>query len=121
MKINGIDGLTISQLQDEVNRGGKFVVYRFCISAVVVTFRRSSGIYFIKSDQSRVAKGLPWSLVTMVAGWWGLPWGVIYTIGSLGTNFGGGKNVTDDVMRLIHSQTGGPVFDFETKDIPPSN
>jgi len=52
MKINGIDGLTITDLQDEVNRGGKFVVYRFCVSAIVVTFKRSSGIYFIKRDEA---------------------------------------------------------------------
>jgi len=52
----------------------------------------------------------------MVAGWWGIPWGVIYTLGSLGTNFAGGKNVTDDVMRWIHSRSGGPVFDFEKEN-----
>lgn len=120
MKINGIEGMTVSQLQDEVNQGGKFVIYQFCISAILVTFRRSSEIYFIKRDQNRVVKGLPWSGISFLLGWWGLPWGIIYTVGSLGTNFGGGKNVTEAVMNAIHSHTGGPVFDFEKTD-PASN
>ena len=114
MKIKGIDGLTVTQLQDEVNQGGKFVIYLYCVSIVFMSFRRSSDIYFIKKDENRVLKGLPWSLVSCVVGWWGIPWGIIYTIGSLGTNFAGGKNVTEAVMASVHSQTGGPVFDFET-------
>ena len=115
MKIKGIDGLTVTQLQDEVNQGGKFVIYRYCVSIVVMTFRRSSDIHFIKREQSRVVKGLPWSLISLLFGWWGIPWGIVHTIGSLATNFGGGKDVTEEIMRSIHSQTGGNVFDFETQ------
>jgi hypothetical protein len=113
MKIKGINGLTVVELQDEISQGGRFVVYRYCISVIILSFRRSSDIYFIKRDQNRIVKGLPWSLLSVVLGWWGIPWGIIYTIGSLGTNFGGGKNVTEEIMQSIHSQTNGPVFDFE--------
>jgi hypothetical protein len=114
MKIKGIEGLSVTQLQDEVNQGGKFVIYLYCISIVFLSFRRSSHVYFIKKDENRVARGLPWSLISFVFGWWGLPWGIVYTVGSLGTNFGGGKNVTDGIMELVHAHNGGPVFDFET-------
>jgi hypothetical protein len=116
MKIKGIEGLSVADLQDEVNQGGKFVTYRYCVSIIILSFRRSSDIYFIKKDQNSLAKGLPWSAISILFGWWGIPWGIIYTIGSLGTNFSGGKNITEDVMRIIHAQTNGPVFDFE-KDI----
>jgi hypothetical protein len=34
-------------------------------------------------------------------GWWGFPWGPIYTIGTFITNFGGGKDVTEIVMQQI--------------------
>ncbi|MBL0146629.1 MAG: hypothetical protein IPP48_13705 [Chitinophagaceae bacterium] len=37
----------------------------------------------------------------------------IYTLGALGSNIGGGKDVTQDVMNFIHAQTNGPVFDYE--------
>ena len=118
MEIKGLEGLSVSDVQDEVNQGGKFVVYRYCISVIVLSFRRSSNIYFIKRDQSRITKGLPFTLLSLILGWWGIPWGIIYTIGSVATNFGGGKDVTDEIMRYFHSQTGGPVFDFEKKITP---
>jgi hypothetical protein len=49
----------------------------------------------------------------------GLPWGIIYTIQSLGITIGGGKDVTSQVMNFIHTQTNGPVFDFE-KEVTPA-
>ncbi len=58
MKIVGLDELTPNQLADELKHGGKFVMYKFCISLLIVTFQRPSSIYFIRSDQSRVPAGL---------------------------------------------------------------
>ncbi len=113
MKIRGIGGLAISSIQNEVANGGKFVVYTYCISILVLSFKRPSPIYFIKSDESDVAKGLPFSLISLLLGWWGIPWGIIYTLGSVTTNFGGGKDVTADAMAALQKQTGGHVFDFE--------
>jgi len=97
MKIVGIEGMPPDQLQFEIQRGAKLVCYQYCISIVVLTFRRSSNIYFIPAGQSAVAKGLPWTLLTLVAGWWGIPWGPIFSIQSLITNFSGGKNVTAEI------------------------
>jgi hypothetical protein len=113
MKINGIDGMTVQDLQDEVYSGGKFVIYNYCVSIIVMTFKRGTDIYFVKHNQSRFAKSMPWTLISLLLGWWGLPWGLIYTPAALATNIGGGKDVTNEVMNFIHSQTAGPVFDFE--------
>jgi len=101
MKINGIEGMTVSQVQSEVARGGKFVMYQYCISILVMTFRRSSGIYFIKADESAITPGLGFTLLSLVLGWWGIPWGPIYTIGSIYTNFTGGKDVTQEMMASV--------------------
>jgi hypothetical protein len=97
MKIVGIENLSPSELNLEVQRGGKFVVYQYCVSILVMSFRRSSDIYFIKPGESAVAKGLPWTLLTLVAGWWGIPWGPIFSIQSLVTNLRGGKDVTSQI------------------------
>jgi hypothetical protein len=113
MKIKGINGLSVQDLQDEISRGGRFVIYSYCISVIFMTFKRGTDIYFVKPDQSRFAKGLPWTMLSLLLGWWGIPWGFIYTPAALITNIGGGKNVTDEVINFIHSQTSGPVFDFE--------
>ena len=90
--------MTVGQAQFEVQNGAKFVFYQYCISILVMTFRRSSHIYFIRKGESAVAKGLGWSLLTLVLGWWGFPWGPIWTVTSLVNNFKGGKDVTMEVL-----------------------
>jgi len=94
MKILGIEGMTGSQVEAELARGGKFVYYTYCISIIFMTFRRSSDIHFIRAGESALTPGLGWTALSLVMGWWGIPWGPIYTIGALFTNLGGGKDVT---------------------------
>ncbi len=86
------------QLQQEIQQGGKFVIYQYCISVLVITFKRSSNIYFITHEQNAVVKGLPFTLISLVLGWWGIPWGPIYTIQGIWVNFKGGRDVTNEVI-----------------------
>ncbi|HZE86546.1 MAG TPA: hypothetical protein VE035_19630 [Puia sp.] len=104
MKIIGIDGMTTQQLNEEINDGAKFVIYRYCISIVVMSFRRSSDIYYIKPGQNGTVKGLPWTGLTFLLGWWGIPWGPIWSISCLGTNLQGGKDVTSEIVKSINIQ-----------------
>jgi hypothetical protein len=90
-------------LQQEIQQGGKFVIYSYCISIVIMTFKRSSNIYFISHDQNAIVKGLPFTLLSLILGWWGIPWGPIYTIQSIWTNFNGGKDVTKEVLASMMS------------------
>ena len=110
MKIQGIEGMSRDRLQFELQRGAKLFFYQYAISILVVSFRRSSDVYFIPAGESAVKKGLPWSLVTLVAGWWGIPWGPIFTIQSLVTNFKGGKDVTTELsVRLTEAPPPVPI------------
>lgn len=103
-KIVGLEDIKSGgHLQQEINQGGKFVIYQFCISILVITFKRSSNIYFISHEQSAVVKGLPYTLLSLVLGWWGIPWGPIYTIQSVVVNFQGGKDVTQEVLASMAS------------------
>lgn len=101
MKMIGIDGLSMAQLDDELEMGGKFVVYQYCISIVIMTFRRNSNIHFVRSGESAFSKGLPYTLLSVLLGWWGIPWGPIYTIGAIVTNCRGGKDVTEETRQLF--------------------
>jgi hypothetical protein len=92
------------QLEDDVRRGGRFVIYLYCISLLVVTFRRPSAVVYVPAGQSAFFKGLPYTLLSLIGGWWGLPWGPIRTLEAVFTNIGGGKDVTEEVMRHM----GGP-------------
>lgn len=102
-KIKGIDGLTNDQINYELKNGGKFVIYEYCISIVVMSFKRGSEIHFIKAGESGSVKGLNYTLLTILLGWWGIPWGPIYSIGSLYTNLRGGKNVTSEVLNSANA------------------
>ncbi len=107
MKIVGIEGIAPDRLQFEIQQGAKLVCYQYCVSVVVMTFRRSSNIYYVPAGESAVAKGLPWTLLTLVAGWWGIPWGPIFSVQSLVTNFKGGKDVTAELSAHLARQAAG--------------
>lgn len=103
MKINGVEGLSPEELALELQRGGRFVIFHYTISILVLTFRRGSDIYFVRAGESAAAKGIPYTLLSLLAGWWGIPWGPIYTIGSVFTNLGGGKDVTREVAAALRA------------------
>ena len=98
MKIVGTEAMGNDELNFELQRGGKFVIYYYCISLLVITLKRPSDIHFVRVGESRITKGLGFSLISLLLGWWGIPWGPIYTIGSFVTNFGGGKDITQEVL-----------------------
>jgi hypothetical protein len=87
------------ELAEEIRRGGRFVIYYYCISIIVMSFRRTSTVYFVPAQASGVGPGLKFVLLSVLLGWWGVPWGPIFTVQSLWTNLGGGKDVTSDVFR----------------------
>jgi hypothetical protein len=99
--ILGIAGMTRQELSFELNRGGRFVIYRFCVSVVIVTIWESSNVYFLRAGESRISKGVRWSMLSLVMGWWGIPWGPIRTIHSLWVNFHGGEDVTGEVASML--------------------
>ena len=56
MKIKNIGGMSAENLQEEVKQGGRFVYYAFTISVIVVTLKKTSGVYLLKKEESAVAK-----------------------------------------------------------------
>jgi|CXWL01.1.fsa_nt_gi hypothetical protein len=101
MKIKNINGLSADDLQREVTEGGKFIYYPFTISLIVVTFKRTSGVYLVRNRENAVAKGLPFTFISVFLGWWGIPFGPKYTLQCIRTNMKGGKDVTDEVMATV--------------------
>ncbi|MDR1111462.1 MAG: hypothetical protein LBP92_12430 [Deltaproteobacteria bacterium] len=105
-KIIGIDGFNRKQLAQEIQNGAKFVYYMYTVSIIVMTFRRSSSIHFIRSGQSATMRGLPSTLISFFLGWWGIPWGPVYTIQALVKNLSGGVDVTQEVAAVIAGNAG---------------
>ena len=98
MDIKGLEGISVQQLADELERGGRFVIFEYVISIVIVTFRRPSDIHYLRPGESALSKGLPYILLSALLGWWGIPFGLIYTPIAIIKNLAGGRDVTKEVM-----------------------
>jgi hypothetical protein len=100
-KIKNIDGLSMEELELEIRNGARFVLFQYCFSILIMTFKRGSDIYFIRSGDSTGRYSRGFTLTSLFFGWWGIPWGPIYTISSVYSNVNGGKNVTEEVMASL--------------------
>jgi hypothetical protein len=97
MRIRGGETLSAEALSRELAAGGRFVVYEYCISVIFATTRPASGVYFLRASELGILRGLPYSLLSLLLGWWGVPWGFIQTPLAIITNFSGGRDVTAEV------------------------
>ncbi|WP_157217038.1 hypothetical protein [Flavisphingomonas formosensis] len=100
-KIVGIDGMTVDALNAELERGGRFVHYQYCISILVMSFKRSSNIYFLRADEKHWQTATLFSVISLLLGWWGIPWGPIWTVGTTISNLSGGRDVTPEVLQHL--------------------
>ena len=101
MAIIGAENLSDADLKAELQRGARLVVFEYCVSILIMTFKRSTDVYLVRPGENAVVKGLPWTLLSFFVGWWGFPWGLIYTPAALAKNLSGGRDVTDVVLARI--------------------
>jgi hypothetical protein len=99
--IPGLHKLSRADLEQALAAGRRFVFYEYCISLVVVTLRRPSALHVLPVGSRGVLRGVPYVLVSLLLGWWALPWGIVYTPLSLITNLTGGCDVTAQVRALL--------------------
>lgn len=102
-KIKNLEGISTEQVLHEISQGARFVHFQFCISIVVMTFRRPTKVYYIRPGESSLKYGILPSLVSFLFGWWGIPWGPIYTIQSFIKNLSGGTDITSNVLANIRA------------------
>ena len=76
---------------------GTYVVYRYAISIILLSFHLTSGVKYIPPGGNRFLPGLPYTFISMVFGLWGIPWGPIFTAMSIFRNCAGGQDVTAEV------------------------
>lgn len=103
--IKNTEGLSTDQINYELQRGAKFLVFSYTISIIILTFRRTSDIYFVKSDEPSSKYSWKYSLLTFFFGWWGFPFGPIFSISSFYKNFTGGKDITQEILNHVNSQS----------------
>jgi hypothetical protein len=91
------ENLLTAEENGEPSRDGRWVVFEYCISVVAVTLRRTSRPYYLEYAEWAWLRGLPYVGVSLLLGWWGVPWGVIYTPVTIFANLSGGCDITAQV------------------------
>jgi len=101
MKLKNIQGLSAHDLQSEASNGARFVYFMFTLSFIIVSVKRNSGVYMIRPGEKSTFKSLPFTILSLLFGCWGIPYGPAYTLESIRTNSKGGKDVTEEVMATV--------------------
>ena len=65
----------------EITPSTQLVSYTYVISALVITYRHNTRYYFLEAEREKAAVAkLLCILCNLILGWWGIPWGPIWTI-----------------------------------------
>lgn len=101
VRIEELSKFSVEEINQYLADGARFVRFSYVISIIAMTFKRESGIYFLSKDVSAITVGWPYTLISLFFGWWGIPFGFIYTIEALIDN-SDGRDVTKDVIAALN-------------------
>lgn len=109
LPLAGPGPLFADEIRARVEAGARLVRFEFCVSALVVTIRRQSGVYLTTSWQERYLRGLWYSFAALLLGPWGVPWGFVWVPWAVWVNLSGGVDETDTFLAR-----------FDTREQPPA-
>ena len=115
--LGGTRPLFPEEVRTRVAAGARLVRFEFCFSVVLFTVRRQSPVYLTESWQERYLRGLWYSLVALVLGPWGVPWGLVWTPWAVWVNLTGGVDETAPVLAGL----GGPLPGLGNPVLTPEN
>lgn len=93
------DHMQLDELKKVINQGGRFIVFPYCISLIfAITLKRLSPAILITSDEEYRDRAKPYRAISLVFGWWCIPWGPMRTLQFLKQIKNGALDVTSDIM-----------------------
>ena len=88
----------LATLADRLRKhGGKVVQYESVFSMIAISERKKHFVWMPK-ERSAVARGLPYTVMTAIFGWWSLG-GLFWSCEVLAENLGGGTDVTEEIRQ----------------------
>lgn len=81
----------------------RYIIFGYVISLIVITWRRT--IHGIFCPSCAPKKAFQASAISWVLGWWGVPWGPIWTIGALYRNLMAGTQPADVNGQILGRQS----------------
>ncbi|MDB5306873.1 MAG: hypothetical protein JWO38_1075 [Gemmataceae bacterium] len=97
-----------SDVRARIQEGWRCVRFEHCLSFLFVTVRRQSGVYLTENWRERYLRGMGYSVLSLLLGPWGVPWGLVWTVRAVWTNLTGGVDVTDDILAQLEGRTYVP-------------
>lgn len=86
-------------LVHDVLAGTRFVTYPFVVSILILSFNRNmGGVHAVASGRWPTSPMLGATIVSTLFGWWGFPWGIVWTPISLFHLWNGGRDATKDLL-----------------------
>lgn len=111
--IKNAEHLNDHQLAQAIAQGGRVVEFSWCVSVLVMSFRRTSRV-FIAPGEGTFGAHLPYTMLSLAAGWWGFPWGLIFTPITLIHNLSGGTDVTAQYAHALPAPAAPQGFAQQT-------
>jgi len=95
---------SLTALEEKVNNDASFIVFKYCFSFFIFTYKRLSPAILIDSKADFLQRKKKYNLLNYFFGWWAIPSGPSYTLQYIHLNNKGGINVTEDIMLNITEQ-----------------
>lgn len=93
---------TYSSVVDQVMDGNRYVTIPFVVSIVIMSFQRQmGGVHVVGNGSFPTGPLVGASLITVLFGWWGIPFGIIFSFVSCFHLFKGGRDVTFLVLENV--------------------
>ncbi|MCX8138913.1 MAG: hypothetical protein WHU94_07725 [Thermogemmata sp.] len=87
----------------------RWVCYEICYSFVLATVVCRSRPVATHSWKQRLSYGIGYSLLALLLGPWGIPWGIFHTLRIIGINLTGGIDVTPHVSPAVNTPSQSDV------------
>ena len=95
--------LTEAEFKDMIAMGEHFVVYCYTLSAFIYTTTRPTKVHATRKFQGAFLRGLPYTMLTVLFGWWH-PLGIVNSLNSIIANTRGGADVSPQIIEYIRQQ-----------------
>lgn len=92
------NGINVSEIKKRIALGAKFVIFRYQISFIAISFERYSPVYLIHNTRELKVLQTKYNQKTLLFGPWSFPWGPFQSYSAIKLNNAGGMDVTKDII-----------------------
>lgn len=91
------NSIEVSEIKRQLASGAKFIVFRYQISFIAISFERYSPVYLIRNKAELKPLQNKYNQITLLLGPWSFPWGPFGSYSAIKINNAGGMDVTKDI------------------------